>query len=64
MNVYWASQHYEDLTQVREQQGLRSSASTPAFLVEAHKSAMGERPDQKIEHKVRQVARLTMRKQA
>ncbi len=63
MNVYWASQHYEHLSTLRREQGLREAASTPPFLVEAHKSAMGERPNQRVEHKVRQVARLAMRRQ-
>jgi hypothetical protein len=63
MNVYWASQHYEDLARLRQDQGLSSSAPTPAFLVQVQKQAMDERADRggRVEHKVRQIARRAMR---
>jgi hypothetical protein len=66
INVYWASQHYADLAGIRQRQGLRLPANTPAFLLEAHASAMEERADRggKVEHKVRQIARRTMSRQA
>jgi hypothetical protein len=62
MNVYWASQHYDDLAGRRHQQGLRDAAETPPFLVAAHASAMNDRADRggKVEHKVRQIARRAM----
>jgi hypothetical protein len=64
MNVYWASQHYEDLARIRQGQGVPTAAPTPSFLVQAHESAMNERADRggRDEHKVRQIARRAMRK--
>lgn len=66
MNVYWASQHYEDLTKIRRRLGLAATTSTPPFLLRAHEHAMNERADRggRVEHKVRQVARRAMRQQA
>jgi hypothetical protein len=66
INVYWAAQHYEDLAQIRQRQGLRVPAETPPFLLRAHVSAMNERVDRggKVEHKVRQIARRAMRRAA
>jgi hypothetical protein len=63
MNVYWASQHYEDLARIRQDQGLPASPPTPPFLVQVHERAMGERADKggRVEHKVRQIARRAMR---
>jgi hypothetical protein len=65
MNVYWASQHYEDLAGIRRKQGLSAGAPTPPFLVEAHSRAMDERAERggRVEHKVRQIARRAMRRQ-
>jgi hypothetical protein len=62
MNVYWASQHYEDLARIRQGQGLPTAASTPSFLVQVHESAMSERADRggRVEHRVRQIARRAM----
>jgi hypothetical protein len=64
MNVYWASQHYEDLAQIRQGQGLPNAAGTPSFLLQAHERAMNERADRggRVEHKVRQIARRAMRR--
>jgi hypothetical protein len=66
MNVYWASQHYEDLAGIRHRQGLRAPADTPPFLLQAHVCAMAERAERggKTEHKVRQIARRVMRREA
>ena len=66
MNVYWASQHYEDLAGIRQRQGLRTPVDTPPFLLQAHASAMDERAERagKVEHKVRQIARRAMRREA
>jgi hypothetical protein len=66
MNVYWASQHFDALAGIREQQGLSVSAPTPPFLVHVHEAAMDERADRggRVEHKVRQIARRAMRRQA
>ena len=63
MNVYWASQHYEDLAEIRQREGLRSPSDTPAFLLQAHECAMSERAERggNVEHKVRQIARRAMR---
>jgi uncharacterized OB-fold protein len=62
MNVYWASQHYEDLAAIRRAQGLVDRSATPSFLVQVHTGAMNERADRggKVEHKVRQIARRVM----
>jgi hypothetical protein len=65
INVYWASQHYDELAQMRRTQGLAEAAETPSFLRQAHELAMTERADRggRVEHKVRQIARLAMRRQ-
>jgi hypothetical protein len=62
MNVYWASQHYDDLAGIRRNQGLRDSADTPPFLRLVHARVMDERATRggKVEHKVRQIARRVM----
>jgi hypothetical protein len=66
INVYWASQHYDDLARIRRQQGLNAAAETPSFLRQAHEHAMSERAERggRVEHKVRQIARLAMRRRA
>jgi hypothetical protein len=63
INVYWASQHYEDLAGIRQQQGQPVTADTPAFLLQAHERAMADRASRggRVEHKVRQIARRAMR---
>jgi hypothetical protein len=63
INVYWASQHYDELAEIRRQQGLREAAPTPAFLVRTQRSVVDERADRggRVEHKVRQIARMVMR---
>jgi len=64
--LYWASQHYEDLAGIRQHQGLHAGASTPAFLIQVHEQAMNDRAERggRVEHKVRQIARRVMRRQA
>jgi hypothetical protein len=64
INIYWASQHYDDLAQIRTRQGLCVGADTPPFLREAHEREMNERIERngRIEHKVRQIARLAIRR--
>jgi hypothetical protein len=66
INVYWASQHYQTLADIRRQQGLAAGATTPRFLFEAHERAMSERAERggRVEHKVRQIARRVMRGEA
>jgi hypothetical protein len=66
MNVYWASQHYDDLATIRLRQSLPESAPTPPFLLKAHERAMTERVerDGTVEHKVRVIARQVMRRAA
>jgi hypothetical protein len=63
--VYWASQHYERLAHIRQEQGLPAAAETPPFLLRVHELAMDERADRggRVEHKVRQIARQVMRRQ-
>ncbi|HVM67838.1 MAG TPA: hypothetical protein VMU14_23385 [Acidimicrobiales bacterium] len=60
INVYWATQHYEELAQIRAQRGLDATNSSPSFLVKSHKQAMGERPNAGVVHRVRAVARKAM----
>ncbi len=64
INLYWASQHYEELARIRREHGLPAGGSTPAFLVGTHRNAMEERADRggRVEHRVRQIARLVMRR--
>jgi hypothetical protein len=66
INLYWASQHYKDLAEIRERQGLDGSAASPPFLVKAHRHAMDDRAERggRIEHKVRVIARRLMRRQS
>jgi hypothetical protein len=65
MNVYWATRHYDELRTIREHQGAPETVPTPAFLVDAHRSAMEERAEHggRVEHRVRQIARDVMRKE-
>lgn len=66
INVYWASQHYDDLARIRQRHGLYGAADTPDFLRQAHEDAMNERADHggRVEHRVRQIARRVMREQS
>jgi hypothetical protein len=62
INVYWASQHFDELARIRKQHGDPASPPTPSFLRKVHKSAMDDRSGRggDIEHRVRQIARMTM----
>jgi hypothetical protein len=66
VNLYWAHQHYDELARLREKQGLATSPSTPSFLIESHRSALGERAGHggQTENKVRSIARRVMRGEA
>ena len=66
INLYWASQHYQRLADIRDRQGLPSSPSSAPFLVKAHKDAMDDRADRggRVEHRVRRVARKVMGRQS
>jgi hypothetical protein len=66
INLYWASQHYEGLAEIRERQGLPGDAASPPFLVKAHQEAMDDRAQRggRVEHKVRSVARKVMRRES
>lgn len=64
INLYWAVQHYERLAQIRERQGRPATASSPPFLVKAHKDAMAERPQEPADNKVRAAARKVMRRKS
>jgi hypothetical protein len=60
INLYWSSEHYDDLASIRTRHGLGPHAETPEFLRRAHAGAMSERRDAGAENKVRQVARRAM----
>jgi hypothetical protein len=64
VNVYWARRHYEDLARIREDQGLPARAATPGFLIKTHESALADRAGRggRVEHRVRNIARIFMRK--
>jgi hypothetical protein len=66
INLYWAHQHFAELTQIREQQGLNTRASTPPFLRTGHHRAMRERAQHggQLENRVRLIARRVMRGEA
>jgi hypothetical protein len=64
INLYWATQHYDGLAEIREGLGLPESTSSPSFLIKAHKGAMDYRADRggNAENKVRAAARKVMRR--
>ena len=66
MNVYWASQHYDNLAGIRRDQGLPDDVETPPFLQLVHAVVMDQRATRggKVEHKVRQIARRVMKETA
>ncbi len=66
INIYWATQHYEELAEIRKQQGLNPAAPTPAFLIKTHGDAMQDRASRggRIEHRVRQIARQIIKRKA
>jgi hypothetical protein len=64
INLYWAHQHFAELAHIREQQGLQTRASTPAFLLTSHQREMGARARRGgQENKVRMIARRVLRGQ-
>jgi hypothetical protein len=66
INLYWAVQHYEELAEIRERQGLPDGAASATFLVDAHKHVMDERAtlDRDVDNKVRALARKVMRRKS
>ncbi len=66
INMYWASQHYQDLARIRAEQGLPGAAASPSFLLKVHRDAMEDRATRggRVEHRVRSIARLVMGRQA
>jgi hypothetical protein len=64
MNMYWAARHYDDLARIREDQGLPAHAPTPPFLIKTHQNALDDRSGRggRVEHRVRKIARLFMRR--
>ena len=66
INLYWAHQHFAELAQIRERQGLTIHASTPSFLLKSHQREMGARARRggQLQNKVRMIARRVMRGEA
>ena len=66
INLYWAHQHYDELAHIRAQQGLKTRASTPSFLLTSHQHEMRDRARRggQLENKVRMIARRVMRGEA
>jgi hypothetical protein len=64
INLYWATQHHGELAGIRARQGLTSFTETPTFLMISHRHEMDSRASRggRVEHKVRKVARLFMRR--
>jgi hypothetical protein len=64
INVYWATTHFDELARIRREHGDPTAAPTPPFLRGVHRNAMDDRSGRggKTEHKVRQIARMVMRK--
>src|SRR5262245_45764407 len=64
INLYWASQHFDDLAQLRDEQGRIEPVSSPTFLVRAHRHAMDDRAARghNVDNKVRIAARRAMQK--
>lgn len=63
INIYWATQHFDELARIREQHGDARSAATPGFLIKVQKDVVADRSGRggKVEHKVRKIARDAMR---
>jgi hypothetical protein len=62
LNLYWASQHYDELAELRTASGRDETNSSPRFLVDAHRAAMDDRAmrGQDVDNKVRIAARKAM----
>jgi len=65
INIYWATKHYGELAQIREEQGEGRVTATPGFLINVQKDVVEYRSARggKIEHKVRKIARDVMRQE-
>ncbi|HEX9038475.1 MAG TPA: hypothetical protein VF808_15945 [Ktedonobacterales bacterium] len=63
INLYWAHEHYDELANIRTDQGLDEQASAPPFLVNAHSHELAERATRGLNgmSKVREIARRVMR---
>lgn len=66
INIYWATQHFDELAQIRQGQGLRPAPSTPPFLIKTHQEATEDRADRggRVVHRVRQIARSAIQRKA
>ena len=66
INLYRAHQHFAELAQIRERQGLTTHASTPSFLLSSHQREMRDRARRggQLENKVRIIARRILRGEA
>jgi hypothetical protein len=64
INLYWASQHYDELAEIRNSSGRANRVSSPSFLVDAHRDAMNDRAARghDVDNKVRVAARKAMRR--
>ncbi|MDQ1430861.1 MAG: hypothetical protein QOF40_1463 [Actinomycetota bacterium] len=64
INLYWATQHYEGLAEIREGLGLPERAPSPSFLIKTHHDVMADRAARggPTENKVRATARKVMRR--
>lgn len=66
INLYWATQHFEELASLREQKGLDPHAQTPPFLVKVSEHELDDRKKRglKSDSKVRTIARRVMKGEA
>jgi hypothetical protein len=64
INLYWASQHYDRLRSIRDEQGRPGTVASPTFLVAAHARVMDDRAERghNVDNKVRIAARKVMRR--
>ena len=64
INLYWASQHLDDLREIRRKKGLSGTAPTPTFLIKAHKDSASERAETEshADDRVRATARKIMKR--
>ena len=54
VNLHWATEHYEELAEIRVERGLQPRPSSPSFLINAHRGAMEDRARRgSIERKIR-----------
>ncbi len=66
INLYWASQHFDELASLREQKGLDPHAQTPAFLINVSQHELAARASRgdSGDSKVRTIARRVMNGEA